>query len=132
MRMNRRPGVVIVIIGWLFIAVGGLGLLKDWLPLLTPHAAQHAAALRAEGAGMLALIWTVRALAVVGGAFLIRGSNRARWLLAGWMAFHVALSAGHSLAALGMHVAIFGGIAYVLFRPPRGVVDDVPAPADTP
>jgi hypothetical protein len=124
--------MVVIIIGWLFIVVGGLGLLKDWLPLLTPHAAQHTATLRAEGAGMLALIWTVRALAVVGGAFLIRGSSWARWLLAGWMAFHVVLSAGHSLAALGMHVAIFGGIAYVLFRPPREVVGDAPAPPDTP
>jgi hypothetical protein len=130
--MNTRPRVVVIIIGWLFTVVGGLGLMKDWLPLLTSQAAQHAAALRAEGAGMLALIWTVRLLAVVGGAFLIRGAPWARWLLAGWMAFHVALSAGHSLAALGMHVAIFGGIAYVLFRPPRGVVDDAPAPPDTP
>jgi hypothetical protein len=114
-----RPRLVVVIIGWLFIAVGGLGLLGDWLPFLTSNAARHAAALRTEGVPMLALIWTVRLLAVVGGAFLIRGAPWARWLLAAWMAFHVALSASHSLGALALHLVIFGGIAYVLFRPAR-------------
>jgi hypothetical protein len=128
--MNHRPRLVVIVIGWLFITVGALGLLRDWLPLLTPQAAQHAAALRAEGAAMLALIWTVRGLAIVGGAFLIRGAPWARWLLAGWMAFHVALSAGHSFQALALHVLIFAGIAYVLFRPQPRATDRASA-ADT-
>jgi hypothetical protein len=114
--MNRRP-VAVTIIAWLFIATGALGLAKDWLPLLGSNAARHAAELRAEGAAMLALIWAVRALAVVGGVGLLKGQDWSRWLLVAWMVFHAALSAGHSMEALLVHCAIFALIGYVLFRP---------------
>ena len=114
--LNRRPAAVTVV-AWLFIATGALGLVKDWLPLLGSNAAQHAAGLRAEGAAMLALIWSVRALAGVGGVGLLKRLNWSRWLLIAWMVFHAALSAGHSVGALLMHCAIFTLIGYVLFRP---------------
>lgn len=114
--MNRRP-VAVTVVAWLFITTGALGLVKDWLPLLGSSAAQHGAGLRAEGAAMLALIWSVRALAVVGGVGLLKGQTWSRWLLVAWMVFHAALSAGHSFGALLMHCAIFTLIGYVLFRP---------------
>ena len=113
--MTRRTRPVTVI-GWLFIVVGAAGLLNDWLPLLTSRAAEHAAGLRSEGTGMLAVIWTVRLLAVIGGAGLLRGFVWSRWLLGVWMAFHIALSATHSSGALLLHAAVFGVIGYFLFR----------------
>jgi hypothetical protein len=114
--LNRRPAAV-TIVAWLFIATGALGLIKDWLPPLGSNADQHAAGLRAEGPAMLALIWFVRALAVVGGVGLLKALNWSRWLLVAWMVFHAALSAGHSIGALLVHCAIFTLIGYVLFRP---------------
>jgi hypothetical protein len=114
--LNRRP-VAVTIIAWLFIATGALGLAKDWLPLLGSNADQHTAGLRAEGPAMLALIWFIRALAVVGGVGLVKGLNWSRWLLVAWMVFHAALSAGHSMEALLIHCAIFTLIGYMLFRP---------------
>jgi hypothetical protein len=55
--------------------------------------------------------------ALIGGTFVLRGQNWARWLLAAWMAFHVAISVGKP-TALVAHLAIFGFIAFLLFRPP--------------
>jgi hypothetical protein len=115
--MPRRPGSI-TLVGWLFILTGSLGLLKDWLPLLSPQAPARLAELTAaEGPGMLAFIWAVRLAAVVGGAFVLRGSNWARWLLLAWMAFHVALSAGHSTVELLLHVVVFVPVSWMLFRP---------------
>ena len=44
------------------------------------------------------------------------GLYGARWLLAVWMAFHVAISIGQP-TKLVAHLAIFGFIAFLLFRP---------------
>ena len=65
------------------------------------------------------LIWIVlvRLLAIVAGAFLLRGHNWARWLLIAWMAYHVALSAFHSPLELVVHVVFLVAIAWLLFRP---------------
>ena len=54
--------------------------------------------------------------ALIGGAYLLRGHNWARWLLAVWMALHVAISIGQPVA-LAAHLVIFGFIAFLLFRP---------------
>jgi len=104
--MSRRP-LSITILGWLFIAVGGLALLYHIteLKLQRPFNYQPA------------LVCFVRLLAIVGGAFLLHGNNWARWLLALWMAFHVVLSIFHSPVELGMHLLLFGVIGYFLFRP---------------
>jgi hypothetical protein len=48
---------------------------------------------------------------------LLRGYPWARWLLAGWMAFHIVLSALHDMETLLVHVALFAPILYLLFRP---------------
>lgn len=114
--MNKRPRSIAVI-AWLFIAVGCLGILKDVLPLATPHASQRIADLHSQGAAELGLIWVVRLLAVVGGAFILYGFNWARWLLVGWMGYHVALSVFHSPLELLVHSVLFGAILWLLFRP---------------
>ena len=111
----RRP-VVITIIAWLFIFVGAAGLLKDWLPLLTDGSRQLAK-LKADGWADLGPAWTSRLLAIAGGVGLLRRHNWARWLLVGWMVFHIGLSVLHSVSELLMHIVIFIPIGYVLFRP---------------
>jgi len=109
----RRP-IAITIIAWLFILVGAAGLLKDWLPLLT-DASRQLASLKADGWADLGPAWTSRLLAIVGGVGLLGGRNWARWLLVGWMVFHIGLSVLHSVPELMTHVLIFAPILYFLF-----------------
>jgi len=113
--MMRRPRPITVL-AWAFVAVGAAGLLKDWWPLLTPAAAQQVAKLKADGLADLGPAWTSRLVAIIGGVWLLRGHNWARWLLVVWMVFHIALSAFHSWEELLTHCAIFLPILYFLFR----------------
>ena len=113
--MNRPRSLTLS--AWLFIAVGAGGVLRDVLPLVGPDRRAALAALLVEGPANLAFIWFVRLLAVVGGISVLRRRNWARWLLAGWMAFHVAVSLFHSIGEAAAHVAIFSLLAYALFRP---------------
>lgn len=107
----------ITLIGWIFIAVGAIGVLKDVVPLVMPNGARHLATLGAQGPAELGAAWTSGLLAVLGGVGLLHGFNWARWLLVAWMGFHVVLSALHSPAELLVHGALFAPIMYVLFRP---------------
>jgi hypothetical protein len=56
--------------------------------------------------------------AVVGGVFLLRGANWARWLLIAWMVFHFGLSFFHSTFEVVFHTTLFIPIAILLFRKP--------------
>ena len=104
--MNQRPRSV-TIIGCLFVAAGVIGF------------AYHAAELKAQGPFEYDVVWVcfVRLLAILGGVFTLRGSNWARWLLLVWMAWHVILSAFHSLSELAMHGLLLAVFAYFLLRP---------------
>ena len=101
----KRPRSV-TFIGWLYIAAGTIGLVY--------HAAEFK-----RGAFQYELLWVclVRLLAVVGGVFLLRGNNWARWLAGAWMAYHVVLSAFHPVRELVVHALFLILIAYMLFRP---------------
>jgi uncharacterized membrane protein YbaN (DUF454 family) len=107
----------ITLIGWLFIAVGTVGILKDVVPLMTPDHGRYLAALRAQGVSELGPAWTSSLLAALGGVGLLRGHPWARWLLAVWMGFHIVLSALHDRDTMLVHVALFAPILYLLFRP---------------
>ncbi len=102
---TQRPYSVTAV-GWLFIATGALGLLFHLSEFRAPRTVDHG------------LLWAtlVRVLAVVGGVFLLRGHNWARWLLVLWMAFHLVLSLFHSAREALVHTLLFGGIGYLLFR----------------
>ncbi len=56
--------------------------------------------------------------ALAGGAFLLQGKNWARWLVLGWLAFHVGVSAFASMSKLLPHIALLLVIGYILLRPP--------------
>lgn len=58
----------------------------------------------------------IELLAVLIGVFLFRGRDWARWLALAWIAFHVVLSAFHSVRELAVHSTICALIAWILFR----------------
>jgi len=68
--------------------------------------------------GWVALIAFIEVIAVVGGVFLLKGRNWARWLMLGWLAFHVVVSAFHSLSDCIAHAVLFLAVAYFLLTPP--------------
>jgi hypothetical protein len=105
----RRPIPSILVVGVIFLALGVLDIWRGVAPAFGP------ASPRLAGDDVLVLAIGVAAL--VGGTFVLRGHNWARWLLAAWMALHVAISVGKP-AALAAHLVIFGCIAFLLFRPP--------------
>jgi len=104
--MKKRP-LSITIISWLFVAAGVIGL------------AYHATEFKDDRRFEYDAVWVcfVRFLAILCGVFMLRGSNWARWLLLVWIAFHVVLSAVHSLTELVVHSLLFAVIGYFLFRP---------------
>jgi tryptophan-rich sensory protein len=103
--MNKRP-VSVTVIGCIFIAAGVIGFVYH-LPEFKTRSFDY---------GIVG-ISVARLVAVVGGAFVLRGHNWARWLLLVWIAFHVVLSAFHSMSQLVTHALLFAVVAYVLFRP---------------
>jgi len=104
--MHKRP-LSISIIGYLFVVVGIVGL------------TYHATGFKGLRPFDYELVWVclVRLLAILGGVFLLRGHNWARWLLIVWLAYHVVLSVFHSWPGVVMHSVLLVVIAYFLLRP---------------
>ncbi|HTZ75868.1 MAG TPA: hypothetical protein VMB47_18270 [Candidatus Aquilonibacter sp.] len=100
---SKKPPVAIIFLGLLYIAVGAVN--------FAHHFRQSLASPRG---GVWVLL--VELLAIVAGAFLLRGQNWARWLALAWMLFHVAISAA-VLRELIIHGVICILIAWLLFRP---------------
>lgn len=104
MKANKRPFSVTVI-GCIFIAAGVIGF------------AYHVTEFKRPFEQGIVWVCFLRLLAILGGVFVLRGNNWARWLLLGWIAYHVILSALHSLSELVVHGLLFAVVAYVLLRP---------------
>jgi hypothetical protein len=104
--MNKRPHSVTAI-GCIYIVAGVIGLVY------------HGAEFKAQRHFDYDNVWVllVRLLAILGGVFLLRGRDWARWFLLIWMAYHVILSAFHSVFELITHSLLFAVIAYFLYRP---------------
>jgi hypothetical protein len=102
MNATNRP-VSVWILSCLYIAVGTIGF------------AYYFPELRAHQDYSLWIEFT-ELLSIVSGAFMFRGYNWARWLALVWMAFHVAISFP-VYRQMAIHLAIFAGIAWALFRP---------------
>jgi hypothetical protein len=99
----KRP-LPVTVLGCLFIVTGLVGLVYH----LTEGPLDR----------WIVLISIVRVIAVVGGVFLLMGHNWARWLMLAWLAFHVVVSAFHSLSASIAHVVLLMVVAYFLLGPP--------------
>jgi hypothetical protein len=105
----RRP-LSVTLVGWLFVLVGGGGIVMQLAQLL------NSGPLDDRGLRDLAIVSTLRLIALVAGAMILRGADWARWLLAVWMAYHVWISLQHSWTEAAMHAVIFGALLYVLLR----------------
>lgn len=114
--MNKRP-VSIAIIGWLFIAVGTVGVVRGLWPLVGGARSHAEAEVRPEPLVDSFYSSASGIVAAVGGAYLLQGRGWARWLLVAWMAFHIVLSVLHSMSELAVHCMVFGAIIWFLFRP---------------
>ena len=103
MNGNKRP-LSVTILGCVYLAVGAIGF------------AYHFGELLAIQAGS---VWVelTEVLAIVCGAFMVRGHNWARWVALAWMVFHVILSALHTFREFAIHCLFCAVIAWVLFRP---------------
>ncbi len=106
MNGNKRP-VSVTILGWVYIAVG------------TVFFVSHFTEIVARPGFQLDDVWVefVEFTAIIAGTFMLRGHNWARWLALTWIAFHVVLSAFHSLGEAAMHGLFCALIAWLLFRP---------------
>ena len=104
-----RPRIrSVVLVGVLFLILGALDLWRGLAPLFASAPHWHMAADDVE-------VLAIGIAAIVGGIYVLRGANWARWLLAAWMALHVAISIGQP-SALVAHLVIFGFVAWLLFR----------------
>ena len=98
----KRP-VIVTAIGILFIVAGALGFVYHFHG---PYDRDFAA------------IEAIRALAVVGGIFLLLGRGWARWLVLLWLVFHVGISALDSVGKLAFHLVLLLVTGYAVLRPP--------------
>lgn len=98
----KQP-IIVTAIGILFLLAGGVGLVYHW------HGPYNRE---------FVLVEAVRALAVVGGVFLLLGRGWARWLILLWLAFHVGISALDSMGKFAFHLVLLLVIGYALLRPP--------------
>ena len=104
--MNKRPFSV-TILSWLILLTGAFGLAYHLMEFKPQHLFQNDAL----------WIFLLGVLAIVGGAFMLRGSNWARWLTLTWIAIHVIISAFHSLKEVAVHILLLAIFAYFLLRP---------------
>ena len=102
----HEPPIAVRIIGWVYILTGVLGFVAHFGELNSPNPRNDA-------------VWVelVSLIAIVSGAYLLRGHNWACWLALGWIGFHVVLSFFHTRFELAIHVLFLAILAYFLFRP---------------
>jgi hypothetical protein len=101
----ERP-LSVTILGCLYIVVGAAGFafhLQDF---------QSGSAYRYDAVG----IELIQLLAIVCGAFMLRGRNWARWVAIGWIALHVVVSVFHTFGELAVHLVFCAAITWLLLR----------------
>lgn len=103
---RKRP-VSVVVVAVAFMAIGLLDIWRGAAPLAGKPAHLAGDDLAVLSIGMIALL---------GSICVLKGHDWARWLLAAWMALHVALSIQQPYVLLG-HVVIFGLVLAGLFHP---------------
>jgi hypothetical protein len=107
---EKKPPISVTVIAWLYLVVGTLG------------AVAHVRDFLGRGGFGLdnVIVESVEIVAIVCGAFLLRGQNWARWGAVAWIGFHVVLSAFHELREFVVHALFCAVIGWILFRPEAG------------
>src|SRR5258705_11204268 len=101
--MKKRPALVTAI-SWVLIASGAAGLAFHLTEFTTVDRLDY---------GLVSL---VRALAIVAGGLMLRGSNWARCLSILCIASHVIITSFHPVTDLAIHILIFAVFPFGLFR----------------
>ena len=109
-QMKARP-LSVTIISWVFMLLGSISLVSGLLPLAGANGTQLIAEFKTHW-----MVHLSHLAALVGGLFMLRGHNWARWLIVAWMVFHVVIGALHGWIPLLTHVVIFSSILFFLFR----------------
>jgi hypothetical protein len=104
--MNKRP-VTVTILACLLIITGVVGIAYHLSDFSTKDLFEY---------GNVTIL-IVRIIAIVGGVFLLRRRNWARWLSIAWIAFHLILSFFHNVQEVLIHTFVFALFAWFLFRP---------------
>jgi len=104
--MNKRP-LAVTLIALVYILTGVAGF------------AYHLAGIKVQHPFQYDVVWIelIFVLAIVSGVYILRGHNWARWIALAWIAFHVAVSAFHTLPEFAIHSLFCVVLAYFLFRP---------------
>lgn len=106
-QMAKRP-VSVTILSCLILLAGAVGLVYHLQEFNLHH--------RLEKDALWVLV--LRLLAILGGVFMLRGRDWARWLTLAWLAFHVGLSFFHSMREVAAHAVLLAVFAYFLLRQP--------------
>jgi hypothetical protein len=106
MNPARRP-VFILIVACAYLVVGSIAFVYHAPELLALHRD-------------IVLIELIELLAVIAGAFMLRGDNWARWLALAWAALHVIVSVLDAYRGIVAHCILLVLIAWLLFRPEAG------------
>jgi hypothetical protein len=103
MNAIKRP-ISVTIVACMYLAVGILAFAYHFRELLSLQRDSFSAEV-------------TEVLAVIAGAFMLRGHNWARWLALAWIVFHLILSVFDHLHGLAIHGLLCAVIAWILFRP---------------
>ena len=103
--MKKRP-LSVTVVSLVMLAAGIVGFIFHFSELNVQHPLQNDAL----------LIEAIRLVAVVCGAFMLRGYDWGRWLTLAWITFHVFISAFDSLSKFGFHVVLLAVLGYFLLR----------------
>ena len=114
--MRHRPRSI-SLVGWLFVAVGCIGIVGHTWSRMAPPASTNEGGHGAESPLDFGLAAASGFIAILGGAGALRGFDWGRWLLAAWMVAHIGISALHSWFEMWVHVVLFTAVSIVLFRP---------------
>ena len=105
MNPNKRP-LSVTILGCVYIGVGSVGFVYHFREILARPAFHYDDL----------LVELIEFVAIVCGAFILRGHNWARWVALVWIACHVALSAFRAFPEFAIHGLFCAAISWILLR----------------
>jgi hypothetical protein len=109
----QRLWTPLAVVGWLFLAVGCASLVRAGMAF----AGDASAAGSGRSAQELSISAASGVVAAIGGLFLLRARNWARWTCAAWMGAHVVISLLHTLEQVLVHAAFLVVLLLVLWHP---------------
>jgi len=114
--MKKRP-LSVTIIGWIFILFCAVAFGSELVRVFRVSFTTDDTKFIVVHLSETGLVLAVRLLGVIGGMFLLRGCNWARWVLVVWMGYHVIYSATSSMREMLVHAVFLVVLVCFLFGP---------------